>query len=96
MSFVLLISGYGPADLGYLIKSNQMGRVLSVVGAATNQTLDLKMQKVKAARHLYTYAGLLDQIEKWFRDPFGPRGGYLRCKTVDRKLVLEAALSTFG
>ena len=73
-----------------------MEKVLAVMVAATNQTLDLKMRKVKESREFYTYAGVLNQIEKWFRDPFGPKGGYLRCKREDRSPVLEAALSTFG
>jgi hypothetical protein len=57
-----------------------MEGVVAVARTATNATINEKMLRVKEARALYTYAGLLDQIEKWFRDPFGPKGGKLRCK----------------
>jgi hypothetical protein len=57
-----------------------MESVVRVVRTASNSTIEEKMLRVKESRALYTYAGLLDQIEKWFRDPFGPKGGKLRCK----------------
>ena len=57
-----------------------MPSLMAVVRSATNSSVAAKMKRVKEARELYTYPGLLNQIEKWFRDPFGPRGGLLRCK----------------
>ena len=78
-------SGFGPGEIGYLIQADKATDVMAVIKSATNQSTDLMMKKVRAARELYTYAGLLDQLEKWFRDPFGPRGGYLRCHIKDRK-----------
>ena len=59
----------------------------------SNETIQEKFKLVKEARHLYTYDGLLNQIEKWFRDPFGPTGGYLSCKSDDRKELIAAAIS---
>ena len=58
----------------------------------TNQTLNEKLKRIKEGRTLYTYDGLLNQIEKWFRDPFGPDGGYLRCKRDDRQAKIQAAV----
>ena len=58
----------------------------------TNQTLTEKLKRIKEGRILYTYDGLLNQMEKWFRDPFGPDGGYLRCKRDDRQAKIQAAL----
>jgi hypothetical protein len=52
---------------------------------SNNESSTLKIEKVKNARHLYTYEGLLSQIEKWFFDPFGPEGGYLKCKNDYKK-----------
>ena len=69
---------------------------MAVVTSATNQSIELMMRRVRTARELYTYAGLLNQIEKWFRDPFGPRGGYLRCHIRDRQSVLVDAISPFN
>ena len=31
---------------------------------------------------MYTYAGVIGQIEKFLRDPLGPAGGELRCVRV--------------
>lgn len=38
-----------------------------------------KLEALKQVRHLYTYEGVLDQMEQFFRDPLGPQGGHLRC-----------------
>jgi hypothetical protein len=58
-----------------------------------NETLYKKMATISKSRYLYTYKGLLNEIEKWIIDPFGPKGGYLRCKTVDdKKLKMVSVL----
>mmetsp|Transcript_2359 Transcript_2359/g.3629 ORF Transcript_2359/g.3629 Transcript_2359/m.3629 type:complete len:388 (-) Transcript_2359:16-1179(-) len=44
--------------------------------------LNRRFQKVKEVRQLYTYGGLIQQIELFFADPLGPSGGYLRCAKV--------------
>ena len=44
--------------------------------------LDRRMLKVKEVRPLYTYAGLLKQLEQFFQDPLGAAGGFLRCAAV--------------
>ena len=86
-------SGYGPADIGYVIRSNNMQEVINVMQQSTNATLELKLNKIKDARILYTYEGILDQIERFFFDPFGNHGGYLRCKNDDRKNIMAAGVS---
>ena len=87
-------SGYGPADIGYVVRSNSMREVVEVVRKSTNESTVKKLEKVRQARHLYTYSGLLDQIEKWFTDPFGDNGGYLRCKNDGKKLTMASGLSS--
>ena len=77
-------SGHGPADIGYVIRGNNMKEVVNIIKYSTNESTSLKLEKVKAARRFYTYEGILEQIEKWFHDPFGPNGGYLRCKDDDK------------
>lgn len=76
-----------------------MESVLSIVTSATNTTMEAKMASVKKARSMYTYAGLLNQFDKWFRDPFGPKGGMLRCMVnkngKHKSTLLTAAVSPF-
>ena len=76
-----------------MVQADKAVDVMAVVTSATNQSTDSMMKRVRAARELYTYAGLLEQIEKWFRDPFGPRGGLLRCQIRDRKSAFVEAIS---
>ena len=77
-----------------------MESVLSLVTAATNASIEAKMTRVREARSMYTYAGVLSQIDKWFRDPFGPDGGMLRCMVnkngKHKNTMLAAAVSPFG
>ena len=44
--------------------------------------LDSMFRKIKLAREYYTYAGVINQMELFFKDPLGPNGGYLRCSRV--------------
>ena len=67
---------------------------MQVMNKATNTTTENKLQKVRDARYLYTYEGLLQQIEKWFLDPFGSKGGYLRCKKDDREEKMYTGISS--
>lgn len=41
-----------------------------------------KLQHLHQVRKLFTYEGILEQIELFFKDPFGPTGGYLTCTTL--------------
>lgn len=86
--------GFGPADIGYVVRSNLMSEVVSVIKNSNNVSTSEKLQKIKSARYLYTYEGLLGEIEKWFIDPFGPLGGYLRCKNDDKKARMYTGIST--
>jgi hypothetical protein len=38
-----------------------------------------KLRLLGEARELYTYGGAMKQIEMFLQDPFGEKGGYLRC-----------------
>ena len=61
-----------------------MREVMNVIKSSTNESTYAKLQKVKQARKLYTYEGIIEQLEKWFFDPFGENGGYLKCKNDDK------------
>jgi hypothetical protein len=38
-----------------------------------------KMEALKNVRRFYTYQGVFEQFEKFLVDPFGAKGGCLRC-----------------
>jgi len=44
-----------------------------------------KMSMLKEVRYYFTYAGVVNQIEKFFEDPFGSDGGFLRCTKHPRE-----------
>ena len=74
-------------------RGNNFADLVNTLQRATNATLAARLRKIKDGRALYTYPGLLNQIEKWFRDPFGPEGGYLRCKPLQgRQELVHAAM----
>ena len=49
--------------------------------------LDSMFRKIKLAREYYTYAGVINQMELFFKDPLGPNGGYLRCTRVPNSVM---------
>ena len=70
-----------------------MKEVIKVIKSSTNESTTYKLNKVREARYLYTYEGILGEIEKWFSDPFGPNGGFLRCKNDDKKTKMAQGMS---
>ena len=47
---------------------------------------------VSHARSLYTYDGVMKQLELFFHDPFSDEGGYLRCSS-GKKLFLVSVMN---
>lgn len=69
-------------ELGF---AGQMGSLTSLVDtlkATSDNEVSHRLARIQAARHLYTYAGLIEQISLFFRDPLGEQGGYLKCVRV--------------
>ena len=52
---------------------------------ANSSQFEDKMEQVRRVRPYYTYEGVLQQIDLFFRDPLGPHGGYLRCERVPER-----------
>ena len=86
-------SGYSPADLGYVMKTDSLNNMVYIMRTVTNNTLLDKLRRIKEGRYLYTYEGVLEQIDKWFFDPFGPKGGFLRCKREYKKETMISGIS---
>lgn len=43
---------------------------------------EIMMERVKNVRKYFTYEGVIEQIELFIKDPFGPNGGYLTCSAL--------------
>mmetsp|Transcript_1173 Transcript_1173/g.1542 ORF Transcript_1173/g.1542 Transcript_1173/m.1542 type:complete len:98 (-) Transcript_1173:180-473(-) len=63
-------------------RMQQLYRVVDSVLRVNSSQLKERLDQVKKARKFYTYEGVLQQIDLFFRDPLGPNGGYLRCQRV--------------
>jgi hypothetical protein len=50
--------------------------------ARSTEEVERYLQAVRRASALYRYRGVMEQIAQFFRDPFGPHGGYLRCSSM--------------
>lgn len=66
-------------SIGYSASAQEICSLLKDI--KSDQIKD-KLVKVHKYRSLYSYEGLLEQIELFLSDPFGPTGGLLRCKRL--------------
>lgn len=68
--------------IGILGKLGHLHEVIDKVSALSASDITIMLQRVKLARRYYTYEGVLEQIDLFFKDPLGPAGGQLRCSTI--------------
>ena len=68
--------GHGSADQEYTILS----RIVSIAQSA--EKVEKYLRAIRRASAVYRYRGVMEQIARFFRDPFGPYGGYLRCSSM--------------
>jgi hypothetical protein len=54
-------------------------KLVHVLANISSAELNHKLDEVKRVRYYFTYAGVLDQIDRFLSDPFGTHGGELRC-----------------
>lgn len=83
------------STFGFIGRMDYMRRLYWLMVRANNSQFEEKMEQVRRVRQYYTYEGVLQQIDFFFRDPLGPHGGYLRCERVpdrDHQLVILAFL----
>eukprot|EP01041_Mallomonas_annulata_P001111 gene1111-2158_t len=67
--------------LGLVVNKGNITTMVKTVKAMAADPVRMEtwLSAVSKARHMYTYDGVMKQIEMFFRDPLGPTGGYLRC-----------------
>eukprot|EP01036_Dinobryon_divergens_P022690 gene22690-30972_t len=70
---------------GLTSSENTLVSMVQQLRKVTDKELMHKLQILKEVRFYFTYAGVVQQIEKFFEDPFGPGGGYLRCTKHPRE-----------
>ena len=70
---------------GFSGRIMQMYRVVNDMIRVNSSQLQERLELVRKARKYYTYEGVLQQIDLFFRDPLGPNGGYLHCQRVPDK-----------
>lgn len=66
--------------VGYKGKLGHLGELVRMLAAQSNATIYEKLRRVQTARPHYTLEGTLDQIDLFFQDPLGERGGALTCR----------------
>jgi len=54
-------------------------RTLEKIKSLPSAKYDRLLSNLKKVRTYYTYPGAIEQINLFFKDPFGVNGGYLRC-----------------
>ena len=72
--------------IGFVAKLGHIADVVKRIAAMTPDEIAEKMELVKRARYFYTYEGVMDQIDLFFRDPLGPQGGFLSCSKIPSSL----------
>lgn len=77
-------------QLGYQVEISHIKRFVEDISLELDIVLKKKLERVRVARHLYTYEGLMDQIIQFLKDPFV--NGYLRCRTFRMTPGLHASV----
>ena len=82
------ITTYGfVARLSHDNSVNTIPDVVAAMKALTPQAYQEKLRKLEEIRRLFTYEGVMQEIELFLRDPFGPNGGHLTCTTFPRTFL---------
>lgn len=66
-------------EFGFVGKFRRLQELLVHLSNVTDEDLERRLKKVQMVRYYYTNEGLMAELEQFFVDPFGPRGGHLRC-----------------
>lgn len=72
------ISTYGFVG-GLTPFKDHMKRIANRLHNVSAEELAERLKNLEAVRYYFTYPGVMHQILQFFKDPFGPEGGYLRC-----------------
>lgn len=74
------------SEIGFVGRLGHFQEVFTSIRKFSTEDIIAKLQKVKLARHAYTYAGVMDEIDRFFHDPLGNNGGSLACYTIPSTL----------
>ncbi len=74
-----------PEKLGYVLKQHEICSGLESLKQVKRKEIDTKLQLLKKYRSLYTYDGILQQIQLFFESPFNNKTGLLRCTELPTK-----------
>lgn len=66
-------------NYGFVANADQIPAVIETIKKMSAEEYSQKMKKLKLVRRYFTYQGVMEQIERFLHDPFGPYGGDLRC-----------------
>lgn len=69
---------------GFEAGSHDLPALISRLKNLTTAEYEQRLRAVRAVRHHFTYPGVIEQFERFLRDPFGPRGGDLACAVHPR------------
>jgi hypothetical protein len=69
-----------PAAFSIVLRVDETKKLVDIVKRANYASIMKRIDAVRAVRSYYTFRGVIDEIEKFFQDPFGPNGGFLRCR----------------
>lgn len=72
-------TNYSVDHIAFSGQQNHVCKLMKTLAEMTEKEYEEKLTLIKDARRLYTYQGVLEQLELFFRDPFGEEGGELRC-----------------
>jgi hypothetical protein len=73
------------SNYGFSGKMGQLGELAKKLKQLPDDEFHKLQNRVKDVREHFTYEGVIRQIEAFIQDPFGPRGGHLRCVRVPDK-----------
>lgn len=72
-------------SFGFVYDKNSMPALIDRIRNMTETEYQERVQHmIREVRPYYTYPGIMTQISLFLQDPFGSRGGYLRCTTHPR------------
>ncbi len=75
-------SNLSVASFGFIARTKDMLELCSNIKKLTDAEYNNRMLQVQQARFYYTYPGVIKQLEMFFSDPLGAKGGNLVCSRV--------------
>ena len=73
-------------SIGFSEEIGSLDRLVEQLKHVTAEELAMKLERVKQARHFYTYEGVMDQLELFFKEPLVQSA--LSCQRVSRIYTL--------